>query len=41
MLRVQSQYLRPKKEVANDKKEKTQGKTVQEIDRRKIRRKIF
>ena len=31
----------PKKEVAKDTKEKTQGKTVQEIDREKLRTKIF
>jgi len=30
----------PKKEVANDKKEKTQGKTVQEIDREKLEQKF-
>jgi small subunit ribosomal protein S2 len=30
----------PKKEVANDKKEKAQGKTVQEIDREKLEQKF-
>ncbi|MDC0333783.1 30S ribosomal protein S2 [Candidatus Pelagibacter sp.] len=30
----------PKKEVANDKKEKTRGKTVQEIDREKLEQKF-
>ena len=30
----------PKKEVANDKKEKSQGKTVQEIDREKLEQKF-
>jgi len=40
MLRVQSQYLNPKKEVVYDNKEKTQGKTVQEIDREKLEQKF-
>ena len=30
----------PKKEVANDKKEKTRGKTVQEIDRERLEQKF-
>ena len=40
MLRVQSQHLNLKKRLLNDKKEKTQGKTVQEIDREKLEQKF-
>ena len=32
--------VEPKKEVAEDSKEKTQGKTVQEIDREKLEEKF-
>jgi len=36
MQRAQFQFLKLKKEVTEDSKEKTQGKTVQEIDREKL-----
>jgi small subunit ribosomal protein S2 len=40
MQRAQFQAAEPKKEVAEDSKEKTQGKTVQEIDREKLEEKF-
>jgi small subunit ribosomal protein S2 len=40
MQRAQFQLPEPKKEVAEGAKEKTQGKTVQEIDREKLEEKF-
>jgi small subunit ribosomal protein S2 len=40
MQRVQFQPLNLKKRVSEDKKEKNQGKTVQELDREKLEEKF-